>query len=546
MAANDPAADVRRLEALKSLRLEHERVWRDCFDFTYPLRGSGFTGSMLTAAEGQTRQAQNIVDITAVDSVRILVSAIMGGMTPANSLWFGMHVTGADEDGVAWLAEASQGLFDNIHGSNFDAAAFEGNLDGVIAGWFVLYADEDPVEGGLMFEQWPLSSCFVSASRPGGRVDTIYRVYQYTVEQAVAAFGLEQLSETVKRAYQAGQFDTKIDLVQAIYPRKLSVAGAKLSKNLPFASCHIELTTQKLVKESGYHEFPCVVPRWLLIPGSVYAVGPVNDALPAIKRLNELSKMELAAADLAVAGMWIAEDDGVLNPKTVKVGPRKVIVANSVDSMKELKSGADFNVTWTMQEKLQAQIRKILMADQLQAQDGPAMTATEVHVRVNLIRQLLGPIYARLQAEYLQPLIERCFGLAYRASERMWAAGLAGVFNPPPNETVAGQTVTVRYVSPLARSQKLEELTAMDQLEATIMSRAELNPEEMDVYIWEDADRERAKNLGVPGKLMRKPEDIDAIREQRSQAQAEAQAGAAVQPGVEEASKELGKKVVNG
>jgi hypothetical protein len=94
-----------------------------------------------------------------------------------------------------------------------------------------------------------------------------------------------------------------------------------------------------------------------------------------------------------------------------------------------------------MQDKLQAQIRKILMADQLQAQDGPAMTATEVHVRVNLIRQLLGPIYARLQAEYLQPLIERCFGLAYRASERMWAAGLAGVFNPAAERNRRGPRV---------------------------------------------------------------------------------------------------------
>jgi hypothetical protein len=84
---------MRRLEALKSARLEHERVWRDCFDFTYPLRGSGFSGQMITAQEGQNRQAQNIVDITAVDAVRILVSAIMGGMTPANSLWFGMHVS---------------------------------------------------------------------------------------------------------------------------------------------------------------------------------------------------------------------------------------------------------------------------------------------------------------------------------------------------------------------------------------------------------------------------------------------------------------------
>jgi hypothetical protein len=79
-----------------------------------------------------------------------------------------------------------------------------------------------------------------------------------------------------------------------------------------------------------------------------------------------------------------------------------------------------------------------------------------------------------------------------------------------------------------------------------IVSRAAVNPQEMDVYLWEDADRERAKNLGVPGKLMRKPEDIDAMREARAQAQAQAEATEAVQPGVQEAGKELAKKVVNG
>ena len=160
---------------------------------------------------------------------------------------------------------------------------------------------------------------------------------------------------------------------------------------------------------------PAIVPRWTRIPGSPYGLGQAFKALPAMRQINAICRMELAALDLSIAGMWIAEDDGVLNPKTVKVGPRKIIVANSVDSMKELKSGADFNVSFTLKAQLQAQIRKVFMADQLQPQDGPAMTATEVHVRVGMIRQLLGPVYGRLQSEYLQPFVERCFGLAFRA-----------------------------------------------------------------------------------------------------------------------------------
>ena len=123
-------------------------------------------------------------------------------------------------------------------------------------------------------------------------------------------------------------------------------------------------------------------------------------ALPDIEQLNRLVAMEDMAAELAVAGMWIAEDDGVLNPRAVKVGPRRIIVANSVDSMKPLMTGADFNVSFTKKAELQMQIRRALMADQMQplgnAADRPDMTLGEVHARMALTRQVLGPMYGRI------------------------------------------------------------------------------------------------------------------------------------------------------
>jgi len=285
------------------------------------------------------------------------------------------------------------------------------------------------------------------------------------------------------------------------------MAGAKFARNLPFASCHIEVKKQRLLRAGGYHEFPCIVPRWRLIPDSHYGVGPMFDVLPSSRRLNELGRMELAAADLAVSGMWIAENDGVLNPRTVKVGPRKIIVANSVDSMKELKSGADFNVAWTKREHLQQQIRKMLMADQLQPADGPAMTATEVHARMALIRQLLGTVYGRLQAEFLQPLVQRCFGLSYRS----------GALGAAP-ESIAGQVMSIRYVSPMARAQRLEDVSAMDGYETVLITQTAVDPEAMDGYDWDEARRERAQLMGVPAKLLRDEDDIAALRTKRAEA----------------------------
>lgn len=499
------------LSTLKSLRSPHEQVWRDCFDHTYPVRGNGFYNEMMDAQEALNRKAR-ILDGTTTESARTLSSSVQSGLTPANSLWFGMDVAQATEDERRWLDESAKIIWENIHASNFDASAFEGVLDVVCAGWCALYIDSDRERGGYAFDLWPISGVYCSASKPGGKIDTVYRSYKLTAEQAVNEFGEGNVSENTRKLAKDKPQDL-IEFVHAIYPRSTYVVGGRLAKNMPIASCKVEVEAKKLVSESGYHEMPVVVPRWMMIPDSVYATGPVAEALPDARTLNEMVRMDLAAGDLAIAGMWIAEDDGVLNPRTVKVGPRKIIVANSVDSMKPLQSGSNFNYSDSRITRLQAAIRKTLMADQLQAQDGPAMTATEVHVRVNLIRQLLGPVYGRLQTEYLQPLIERCFGIAYRA----------GILGQAP-ESLAGRPYTVRYLSPLARAQKLEEVSAIDQfvsgcaMAAEVQAKTGQTPDAMDNVDLDAAARFRGEALGVPTQVMRNQADVQRVREERAQA----------------------------
>lgn len=497
-----PDQIVKTLSTMKSQRSPHESVWRDCYDLSHPIRGAGFNSSVMSADEALRKRAR-IIDSTLTDSSRILASAIMGGMTPANSLWFGMDVGQESEEERRWLDQSAHFIWENIHASNFDAAAFEGLIDVVDAGWFALYIDEDREKGGYTFDLWPIASVYCAASKAGGAIDIVYRNYKITAEQAFNEFG-EELSDATKKLAK-DKPDELVEFVHAIYPRSTYMVGAKLAKNMPIASCQVEVAAKKLVRESGYHEMPVVVPRWMLIPDSVYAVGPVMDALPDARTLNELCKMDLAAGDLAIAGMWIAEDDGVLNPRSVKVGPRKIIVANSVDSMKPLQSGSNFQYAESKIARLQASIRKILMADQLQAQDGPAMTATEVHVRVALIRQLLGPVYGRLQAEYLQPMITRCFGIAYRA----------GVLGQAP-ESLAGRNYSIRYISPLARSQKLEEVTAIDQFVEGAAAAAAIDPTVMDNVDLDEAQRIRGEALGVPSAVIRSKADVSARREQRA------------------------------
>lgn len=516
---------TKRLAQLKTIRQPHEQVWADCYAYTFPLRADGFFERNMDAVTGQRKQAQ-MLDSTASDAASILASAMVSGLTPSNARWFGLMVDQDTDEERQWLDESAQSIWENIHASNFDAVSYESMLDDVCAGWFVLYVDEDRELGGYHFEQWALSQCFIASSKPGGLIDTIYREYQLTAEQAVAEYGDNLSAECVKLAKEKP--DEKVTFVHAIEPRRDAVPGAMRNTKLPFASYKVECKTNKVISESGYNEFPCCVPRWQKLPNSPYAVGKVYDALPDIKELNELELLNKAAMDMAVSGMWIAEDDGVLNPKSIKIGPRKVIIANSVDSIKELKAGGDVKTGWVAKEQLQYAIRKTLMADQLTPRDGPALTATEVHANLMLLRQQMGPTFGRVQPEYLQVLVERCFGIAYRA----------GILGEAP-ASLANREFTVKYISPLARAQQLEEVTAMDRFESTLLMKAEVKPDVLDIYDWEEADRLRSELLGVPARLLLDEDEVKNIRDSRNEAQAKQQQAAMLQEMVAKAAPQM-------
>lgn len=504
------AQDCRRLSSLRGERSTHEQVWRDVFDKTSPERSSGFNGAVSNAGETQAKKAI-IYDSTAVDSMRIFASGLASGMHPANTIWFGLDVGKESEEERRWLDEAARILFENIHSGNFDAAASECHADMGPAGWFVMYTEEKK-GGGFHFEQWPLHQCFIASSTSGGLVDTIFREFQFTVEQVVNTYGIDNVSSTTRDRYLRGgaDLDAKVNLLWAIYPRAVHAVGAAMARNKPFASMHYEADSKHQLRESGYDEFPCAVPRWRLIPGTPYATGPGADALPDIKTLNDIQRLELANLDIAVSGMWKVVDDGVLNPRTIRIGARRLIPMADVKSMEALSTGADFNVSFAKSEDLRRSIRKILMADQLQPKDGPAMTATEIHARSQMIRQQMGAVLSRLQSEFLQPLIERCFAIAYRA----------GILGKAP-DSLADRNFSVKYISPLARAQRMEEVNAIDVFLMGLAQAAQVDPTVADLVDVEASQREKAAALGVPNSVIRPKAEMVALRKAREEVQAQ-------------------------
>lgn len=512
-----------RLDQMKGERSRHEHVWRACFEYTYPERMEGLGGSGVDASYAQHKKSE-ILDNVGTDGVRMLASNVMGGMTPANAIWLGFDVPDETDDERRWLDHAATEVWQAIHQSNYDSQKYEALVDSLCAGWFVLFIDEDAATGRPVFFQYPLGQCFIACSRLGGPVDILYREFDMTAEQAVAEYGTKVSQKVQDDAADPKRASTRHRFCQAVYPRTKYTPGSKLPKNLPFASCHVEVDGHNVVRESGYHEQPFVAPRWMVLPDSPYAMGLVSNALGNIRELQELLRLEKISLARAAAGVYVAADDGVLNPRTVRVRGGTVIVANDVNNIKELPTGADFNVTFSKADQMRAEIRRILLADQLAPQDGPAMTATEVHVRVALIRQLLGPLYGRFQSEDLAPTIDRVFGMMYRRG-RPELGGVPGqVLIDDGPDTLAGVKFSNRYLSPLARAQKLEDVTAIERVTALAGNMAQLGkPETLDLIDGDESLRLAADALGAPAKMLRDEKAVIVFRKQRRGQQAQEQ-----------------------
>jgi hypothetical protein len=529
----------RRMTQMVAARQLHEQVWKDCYDMTYPERAHGLQSQIIGATDSQSRKAI-IYDSTARDSCRVGSASLMGAMVPSNAQWFGLDIgeSSTDEE-KRFIDDVARFMWENLHSSNFDAEAFDALIDNMASGWFVLYEDEAE-GGGYHFELWALGECYIASTSNAKRIDTVYRKFSLSVSQLVAEYGEDKVSQKVRDMYAAGKLDEKVEILHCIEPRGGYDSSKSDKLNLPFQSLHIESNGDHLLREGGYHEFPCMVPRWARLPGSAYATGPMSDALADVRTLNQVAYLTLLGAETTITPMLKVVDDGVTNIRNIRMGPRKLLPVADINSIEPLNTGAKLEFGEMKAERLQGSIRKMLLADQLPPADGPVKTAYEWSIRVETMRKILGPMFSRFQSEFLQPLIERTFGITWRANN---LSGFALIGKPP--ESLVNRNFTVRYLSPLARSQRLEDVSAMDRYEQALGLAAQVDPSILDVYDGEGAMRERADLLGIKTKLIRDERKVTDIREARAKAQADAQQQAVAAEGQMGMQDAMAQRVAN-
>ena len=499
----------KRCSALESDRQTWEDHWQDILDYVMPRKAD----VTFVRSKGEKR-TEVLFDSTAITANNLLAASLQGTLTSPSLPWF--HLKLRDEDAnqnrdvQLWLEDSARRMYDMFNESNFNTEVHELYLDLTSVGTGAIFVEEGNsgfTNEGIHFNCLHIAEYFIQENI-NGKVDTLYRKYKLTARQAIEEFGEENVGEKIIEAAQ-NKPDKQFNFIHAVEPTKdYERSTGKSNTKLPFHSCHVCVEDKMVVRSGGYNEFPYLVPRWSKATGEIFGRSPSYNALPDIKTLNKAVEIGLKAWAKAIDPPLLVQDDGVIG--RVRMTPAGITVVRSDGAIKPLQIGSNWQITDMKENQLRTAIRQAYYSDQLQLQEGPQMTATEVQVRYELMQRLLGPTLGRFQSEFLNPLIERVFGIMYRA----------GALLPEP-ELLKGQQMDIEYVGPLARSQRMEESVAIERLYGLAMNVVQVDPAIMDNINHDEAIRLRGKLLGVPKTILRSRDEVMEMREQRAEQQAQ-------------------------
>ena len=495
----------KRCATMESKRETWEHHWQEILDYVMPRKAE----VSFKRSKGEKR-TEVLYDSTAITASTLLAASLQGTLTSPSLPWFSLKLRNKelneDREVELYLEDTRKRMLDVFNESNFNTEVHEMYLDLVTIGTGALFVEQSNKgfeEGGIHFNALHIKEFYISENI-NGRVDTLYRKYKLTARQSVQEFGEDSVGEKILQAAEEKP-DKEFNFIHAVEPLEdYERATGKTGIKMPFHSCHVCVEDKLIVRKSGYDEFPYLVPRWSKATGEIFGRSPSYNALPDIKTVNKAVEIGLKAWAKAIDPPLLVQDDGVIG--RVRMTPGGISVVRNDAAIRPLQIGTNWQITDMKENQLRTAIRQAYYSDQLQLNEGPQMTATEVQVRYELMQRLLGPTLGRFQSEFLNPLIERVFGIMLRNDALM----------DTPEAIEEETNLDIEYVGPLARSQRMEEAMAIDRLYTHVFQVAQADPSVLDLVNNDAAMRAKAELLGVPKSVLRSQEDVENMREQKA------------------------------
>lgn len=444
---------IEQLKALYKRALQKRQPWeagyQDCYDYAFPGRTSFFQRAI-------GADAPEIFDETAVIGVQEFASRIQQGLTPNYTRWFQLEAGNdvPDEQKAevnAALDAVGAYVHEVISQSNFAQEAAECYYD-VALGTAAMDVVEGDALNPVIFNAVPLPDLALD-SGPNDELGSFFRTRMVRISQIEQAYPgakvpQEMKDKAAKQVEGATEDkDSKIRVVLACY-RDWSRINEEVHHTVLFAPDYDAVLFEK--SETGAGSGRMIGFRWSKATGEVWGRGPLFNTMPAVRTANLVVQMVLENAEMAIAGIYTAEDDGVVNVDNIRLVPGTVIpVAPGSAGLQAVRGAGNFDVSQLVLGEMRQNIRKALYNETLGDPNRTPMSATEVSQRMADLSRQIGSAFGRLQVEFVNRLVQRViFILKKRGDIQL--------------PTVNGREVKIVSTSPLSQAQAVEDINAVN------------------------------------------------------------------------------------
>lgn len=499
---NEVELIMKRWNAMKRDRKNWESHWDELSKYVIPKKDNIYGQNVKGGGE---KKMQFVFDATPIHANELLASALHAMLTNPTTFWF--EITTGDpeldkKDKVrGWLQRSTMMMHNTLNQSNFQTEVHETYVDLGSFGTGPMRIEEDD-DMDVRFHARPIYEHWIAENNKQ-IVDVVYRKFKWELRQIVQEFGFDNLPEEQQRMLQndpKSQFK-EFEILHCVHP--MDPQGKK------FEGVYVLLKGKRILARETFNEMPYVVPRWTKISSEVYGRSPAMKSLPDIKMLNMIMKDTIRAAQKSTDPALQMPDEGMALPIRTSPGAINYYRAGTPDRIEPLLTGSRPDIGFDVTNDIRERIRSAFFIDQLQLQEGPQMTATEVLQRTEEKLRLMGPILGRQNYEFLQPLLGRVFNIMMRK----------GRFDEAPPE-LQGRDITFQYTSQIVRAQRLSDSQNLISAISTVAPLVEADPASFDVIDTDKTMIHALKVHGIPQELLRSEEEVADIREQRSQAQA--------------------------
>ena len=501
---------------LKTERATWWAHWQEISVYLLPRSGRFY----VTDRDKGWRRHNTIYDNTGTRALRVLGAGMMAGATSPARPWFRLGTADPELNAYQpvklWLTDVTQRMqmvfarsntYRTLHQMYEELGAF-GTTASIVLPDYQNIIHHYPVTVGE----------FAIAQDYQGKVCTIYREFEKTVGEIVKEYGYNKCSTTVKNMYDRGSLDQWIRLIQAIEPRADRDIRKKDALNMAWGSYTFEVggNPKEFLRESGFKDFPALVPRWATAGGDIYGNSPGMECLGDVKQLQHEQMRKAQGIDYLTKPPLQAPPN--MKGREIDTLPGGVSYVEQTGSGGGIRTAFEARIDLSHLlgdiQDVRQRIQGGFFADMflmMANDDRSGITATEVAERHEEKMLMLGPVVERLHNEILTPLIDMTFDIMVEV----------GIIPRAPDE-MQGMELNVEFVSVLAQAQRAVATNSVDRFIGNMGAVAQFKPEVLDKL---DADRwadEYADMLGVNPSLIVPKDKVAMIRQQRAAAVAQA------------------------